>query len=85
MSIISFLCRDGKYDEAAEKISELIHLYDRHEPKSHSLYFEAGRLFSRVVSLAKIIYQFSAIDLEVTDIRFHEILYLLTIELYIPK
>ncbi|XP_046864441.1 tetratricopeptide repeat protein 21B-like isoform X2 [Xenia sp. Carnegie-2017] len=57
MSIISFLFLDGKYDEAAEKISELIHLYDRHEPKSHSLYFEAERLYSRVCGRNTLVLQ----------------------------
>ena len=49
MKILFLLCRDGKYDEAAEGIGELIQYYDRYEPKSHCLYYEAGKLFSRVV------------------------------------
>lgn len=49
MKIMFLLCRDGKYDEAADAIGELIQYYDRYEPKSHYLYYEAGKLFSRVV------------------------------------
>ena len=52
MKIMFLLCRDGKYDEAAEAIGELIQYYDRYEPKSHYLYYEAGKLFSRVVRAA---------------------------------
>ena len=55
MKIIFLLCRDGKYDEAAEGIGELIQYYDRYEPKSHYLYYEAGKLFSRVVSAMNIL------------------------------
>lgn len=50
MKIMFLLCRNGKYDEAAEGIGELIQYYDRYEPKSHFLYYEAGKLFSRMVS-----------------------------------
>lgn len=48
MIILSLLCREGKYHDAADAIGELIQYFDRHEPKSHSLYYEAGQLFSRV-------------------------------------
>ena len=53
MKILSLLCREGKYDDAAESLGELIQYFDRHEPKSHYLYYEAGQLFSRVVRRVK--------------------------------
>ena len=55
MKILSLLCREGKYDDAAESLGELIQYFDRHEPKSHYLYYEAGQLFSRVVRRVNIL------------------------------
>ncbi|CAB4022833.1 tetratricopeptide repeat 21B-like, partial [Paramuricea clavata] len=57
MKIMFLLCRDGKYDEAAEQIGELIQCYDRYEPKSHYLYYEAGKLFSRVCGRNPLVLQ----------------------------
>jgi tetratricopeptide repeat protein 21B len=48
--ILELLCRDGRYQEAAESIAHLFQLMERLEPNSHYLYFDYSRVFARIVS-----------------------------------
>ena len=51
MLTLDLLAREGKYDEAADKIGELIQLIDRFEPNNHALYFDMSLAFARMVSI----------------------------------
>lgn len=50
MLTLHLLAREGKYDEAADKIGELIQLMDRFEPNNHTLYYDTSLPFARMVS-----------------------------------
>jgi len=48
VSILFLLCRDGKYPEAVDKISDLIQTLDRVEPNNSFLYCSLAKGFARV-------------------------------------
>ena len=50
MQTLNLLACEGKYDEAADRIGELIQLLDRFEPTNHALYFDISLAFARMVS-----------------------------------
>ena len=49
MLVLSLLAREGKYDEAAGSLSDVVQLLDRFEPRNHALYFEMSLAFARLV------------------------------------
>lgn len=50
MLTLHLLAREGKYEEAAAKIGELIQILDRFEPNNHALYYDVALPFARMVS-----------------------------------
>ena len=48
--ILELLAMEGNYEEAAIRISDLIQLLDRFEPKNHALYHDMALAFARLVS-----------------------------------
>ena len=48
--ILEHLAMEGNYEEAAIRISDLIQLLDRFEPKNHVLYHDMALAFARLVS-----------------------------------
>ena len=48
--ILELLAMEGNYEEAAIRISDLIQLLDRFEPKNHTLYHDMALAFARLVS-----------------------------------
>ena len=49
--ILELLCRDGRYNDAAEAIANLYDKMEINEPNSHSLFYDYSKVFARVVSL----------------------------------
>ena len=49
MLTLHLLAREGKYEEAADKIGEIIQLLDRFEPNNHALYYDIALPFARMV------------------------------------
>ena len=49
MLILHMLCQEGRHNEAAAKLGDLIELVDRFEGKNHNLYYSLSKTFSRVV------------------------------------
>jgi tetratricopeptide repeat protein 21B len=48
--ILEFLCKDGRYSDAAEAIQNLLRKIEKREPDSHNLYYDFSKVFARVVS-----------------------------------
>ncbi|XP_065838597.1 tetratricopeptide repeat protein 21B-like [Oscarella lobularis] len=48
MLILHMLCQEGRHNEAAAKLGDLIELVDRFEGKNHNLYYSLSKTFSRV-------------------------------------
>jgi tetratricopeptide repeat protein 21B len=48
--ILELLCRDGRYNDAAEAISNLFRKLEKNEPESHSIFYDYAKVFARVVS-----------------------------------
>ncbi|XP_023227553.1 tetratricopeptide repeat protein 21B-like [Centruroides sculpturatus] len=46
--ILYSLCREGDHNQAAEKLVELLHIFDISEPKNALLRYESARLFSKI-------------------------------------
>ncbi|XP_070546763.1 tetratricopeptide repeat protein 21B-like [Ptychodera flava] len=57
LQILHMLCREGSYDEAANKLGELIQLLDRFEPKNPWLYFNMSQAFCRVCGRNTLVLQ----------------------------
>lgn len=51
--ILELLCRDGRYNDAAEAISNLYYKMETNEGNSHALFYDYAKVFARVVSLIK--------------------------------
>ena len=51
MLTLHLLAREGRYDEAADRIGELIQLIDRFEPNNHALYYDTSLAFARMVRM----------------------------------
>ena len=49
MLILNLLAREGKYDDAAGRLSDLVQLLDRFEPRNHPLYYDMSLAFARLV------------------------------------
>ncbi|XP_065054055.1 tetratricopeptide repeat protein 21B-like isoform X1 [Rhopilema esculentum] len=57
MSVLFLLCRDGKYPEAVDRISDLIQTLDRVEPSNPYLHCSLAKGFSRVCGRNSMILQ----------------------------
>ena len=49
MLVLNLLAREGKYDDAAGSLSDLVQLLDRFEPRNHALYYDMSLAFARLV------------------------------------
>lgn len=49
MLVLNLLAREGKYDEAAGSLSDVVQLLDRFEPRNHTLYYDMSLAFARLV------------------------------------
>jgi hypothetical protein len=49
--ILELLCRDGRYNDAAEAISNLFKKLEKNEPNSHGLFYDYSKVFARVVRI----------------------------------
>ena len=47
--ILELLCRDGRYNDAAEAIANLYEKMEVNEPNSHALFYDYSKVFARVV------------------------------------
>ncbi|XP_077996608.1 tetratricopeptide repeat protein 21B-like [Glandiceps talaboti] len=55
--ILHMLCREGSYDEAANKLGEVIQMLDRFEPKNPWLYYNMSQAFCRVCGRNTLVLQ----------------------------
>jgi hypothetical protein len=49
MLVLNLLAREGKYDDAAGSLSDIVQLLDRFEPRNHTLYYDMSLAFARLV------------------------------------
>ena len=49
MLVLNLLAREGKYDEGADRLSDIVQLLDRFEPRNHALYYDMSLAFARLV------------------------------------
>ena len=49
MFVLNLLAREGKCEDAAGSLSDLVQLLDLFEPRNHSLYYDMSLAFSRLV------------------------------------
>ena len=49
MLVLNLLAREGKYDEAAGSLSDVVQLLDHFEPRNHNLYYNMSLAFARMV------------------------------------
>ncbi|CAF0765805.1 unnamed protein product [Brachionus calyciflorus] len=53
--ILELLCRDGRYADAADGISNLLRKIEKNEPSSHGLYYDYSKVFARVCGRSGIV------------------------------
>ena len=69
--ILELLAKEGNYEEAAIRISDLIQLLDRFEPKNHALYHDMALAFARLVSQLTALYSCMPSHLYVVFVHVH--------------
>jgi tetratricopeptide repeat protein 21B len=55
--ILELLCKDGRYNDAAEAISNLLAILEKNEPNNHALFFDYSKVFARVCGKNPIVLQ----------------------------